>query len=61
MTTDEIPTAKVYVFKNDEMGEEHKPWHVATDSSGMVFITKSFADYASAWAWLEENYVRETL
>lgn len=56
--SDSIPTAKVYVFKNTEVGEEGKPWHVATDQLGMVIIKKSFDTNVEAWAWLEENYVR---
>ena len=56
--SDNIPTAKVYVFKNPEVGEEGKPWHVATDQLGMVIVNKSFLTHDEAWAWLEENYVR---
>lgn len=58
--SESVPTAKVYVFKSKDVGEEGKPWHVATDQQGMVVITKSFDSHAEAWGWLEENYVRET-
>lgn len=58
--TDNVPNAKVYVFKSEDVGEEGKPWHVATDQLGMVIVTKSLDSYQDAWQWLEENYVRET-
>lgn len=53
-------TAKVYVLKEDSIGEEGKPWHVCSDMSGMVLVHHSADTWTDAWTWLDENYVRET-
>lgn len=58
----EIPNAKVYVWKDPEMGETGKPWHVGVlGADGLVIISHSAYDHEGAWHWLHTNYKRDTV
>lgn len=59
--SDKVQTAKVYVWKDPKMGEEGKPWKVGLMGWGDVLvIVQDCLTHDEAWAWLYENYKRET-
>lgn len=55
-----VPTAKVYVFKDPQMGDRGFDWKVCLMTWGELMVVvhdaKTFED---AWAWLYENYHRD--
>ena len=60
--TQPVPNAKVYVWKDPEMGETGKPWHVGLIGwADMVIIHHSAVTHAEAWEWLHTNYKRDTV
>ena len=57
---DEIPTAKVFVWKDEEAGEPGLPWKVGLLGWGDVLvIVQDCLTYEDAWAFLYKNYKRK--
>lgn len=54
-----MPTAKVYVWKDDAEGDP-KPWKVGSlNTAEIVIIHQEFVTHAEAWEWLYQNYKRD--
>lgn len=60
--SDKIPKAKVYVWRDPEMGETGKPWKVGLMGWGDILIISYDAyTYAEAWEWLYANYIKDAI
>jgi hypothetical protein len=60
--SDDVPTAKVFVWKDAGMGEPNKPWKVGLMGWGdLLVITYDAVTYEEAWEWLYTNYKRDTV
>ncbi len=60
MSEQKIPKAKVYVWRDPEMGEPGKPWKVGLLGWGdLLVIAHDAHTYAEAWEWLYATYLRD--